>query len=105
MTYYDLLEQTEQKKQKVLRDFAKALKGNGGWLMKAEIKRNPGRVAYLWLAQEFCEILADHIGEWTEEFGMDSLEARELADIYQTWHNDEPGLYDLLPVEARLWDI
>ena len=105
MTYYDLLERTEQKKQKVLREFARASKGNAGWLVVAEIKKNPGRVAYLWLAQEFCETLADHIGEWVDEFGMDSVEAREISDIYQTWYNDEPGLYDLLPTEARLWDI
>ena len=103
-TYYDLLKETNRKKQKVLREFDNALKGRGGFLVKAEIERNPGGVAYTVLAREFCEKLAEYIEEWTEEFGMDSYEARELSDIYQTWYNDEPGLYDLLPVEAQLWD-
>ena len=106
MTYYDLLKKTERKKQKVLKKFNAAMKGNAGWLVKDEIERNPGRVAYFYLAKEFCEELADHIEEYVESVGgYDSYDGRGLCDIYQTWYNDEPGLYDLLPTEARLWDI
>lgn len=105
MTYYDLLAKTEKRKRNVLKDFAKAMRGKAGWLVKAEIERNPGRVAYVWLAREFCEELADHIEEYVKSVGgYDSYEGMELCGIYQTWYNNEPGLYDLLPTEARLWD-
>lgn len=106
MTYYELLERTEAKKQKILREFAAAIKGNAGWLVKEEIKRNPGRIAYDYLAKDFCEELGNNIEEYVESVGgYDSYEGIELCGIYQTWYNDEDGLYDLLPVEARLWDI
>ena len=34
---------------------------------------------------------------------MDSIEAREMTDIYMAWYDDDPDLYELLPVEAQLF--
>ena len=105
MTYEELLKKTAQRKQKAVRELNQALRGNTGWLVEAEIKRNPGSVAWHWLAQDFCEELAEHIDEFMEEFGMDTLESREISDIYMAYYDDErTNLYDLLPTEARLFD-
>lgn len=102
--YYELLRKTEKKKLEALTKLNNALNGNGGFLVKAEIERNPGMVAWLWLAKDFCEELGDHIEEYVESVGgYDTCEGIELCDIYQTWYNDESGLYELLPVEAQLF--
>ena len=108
-TYQDLLRETEEKKRKIWSDFEKALKGPAGFLAKAEIERNPGSVAYYWLAKEFCEILSDHVDEWTTDengnFDNWSCEAREIGEIYMAYEDGNPDLYDYLPTEARLFDI
>ena len=106
MTYWDLCKATEAKKQEVLKKFGKDLKGPGGFLVQAEIERDPGMVAYLWLAKDFCETLADHIGEWVEELEAigDTATAREISDIYMGYEDGRHDLYDILPVEAQLWD-
>ena len=104
MTYQELLQQAAQKKQAALRDINKALKGPCGFLVKAEIEKNPGSVAYHWLAQWFCETLAEHVEEFMEQTGdIDSLEAREIGSIYMAYEDSDPDLYDLLPVEAQLF--
>lgn len=101
-TYEDLLKDTAQKKIKARREINKALQGKAGFLVKAEIERNPGMVAYLWLAKEFCETLAEHIGEWMNDDPWD-FQTHEIFDIYTAYENDDPDLYDLLPVEAQLF--
>lgn len=104
MTYEELLKKTAQRKQKAVRELNQALRGNTGWLVKAEIERDPGTVAWLWLAKDFCEELAEHVGEFIEEFGLDTPDSREISDIYMAYEDGRDDLYDLLPTEARLFD-
>lgn len=104
MTYQELLQQTAQKKRDAIRELNKALKGPCGFLVKAEIEKNPGAVAYHWLAQSFCETLAEHVEEFMEQTGdIDSCEAREIGTLYMAYEDSDPDLYDLLPVEAQLF--
>lgn len=104
MTYYELLKKTAKRKEKAIKELNNALLGDCGFLVKAEIERNPGTVAWLWLAKEFCEEIAEHICEFYDQIGdIDSPDAREIGDIYMAYENDDPDLYDLLPVEAQLF--
>lgn len=106
MTYDDLLRTTHKKKLSALHELGSAVSSKNplGFLARAELKRDPGQVAYLWLAQGFCETLAEHIDEFIEQEGMDSYTAREMSDIYMAWYDGRfDELYDLLPVEAQLF--
>ena len=103
MTYEDLLTITADRKTKAIRELNKALNGPGGFLVKAEIEKKPGSVAWLWLAKDFCETLAEHVEEFIDEAGMDSCEAREIGAIYMAYEDNDPDLYQLLPVEAQLF--
>lgn len=104
MTYEDLLRSTEEKKQSAIKQLNNSLKGPAGFLVKAEIERNPGSVAWLWLAKEFCETLAEHVEEFMEQAGgVDTYEAREIGDIYMAYEDGRSDLYELLPVEAQLF--
>ena len=105
MTYAELLQITAEKKKAAIRDINKALRGPAGFLVKAEIEKDPGSVAYHWLAQEFCETLAAHVSEFIEQTGdVDSMEAREIGAIYMAYEDSDPDLYDLLPLEAQLFN-
>lgn len=104
MTYQDLLTMTADRKRSAQDELKEALRGPAGFLVKAEIERKPGTVAWLWLAQGFCETLAEHVDEWLEALGVDSYEAREIGDIYMAYEDDRRDLYELLPTEARLFD-
>lgn len=107
-TYEDLLRETEAKKRKFWADMEKAMRGPAGFLVKAEIERNPGQIAYTYLAREFCEKLGEHIGDWCcDESGFKNwdFEAQEIGAIYMAFEDDDPELYELLPYEARLFDI
>lgn len=104
MRYEELLKKTAQRKQKAVKELNQALRGNTGWLVRAEIERDPGSVAWLYLAKDFCEELAEHIDEFMEEFGLDTPDSREISDIYMAYYDDRTDLYDLLPTEARLFD-
>ena len=103
MTYAELLEITEARKKAALREINKALKGPAGFLAKAEIEKNPGAVAWHWLAKEFCETLGEHVNEFMENPEASDLEVLEVGNIYMAWQDDDPDLYDLLPVEAQLF--
>lgn len=104
MTYAELLQTTAEKKKAAIRDINKALRGPAGFLVKAEIEKDPGSVAYHWLAREFCETLAAHVSEFIEQTGdVDSMEAREIGAIYMAYEDNDPDLYDLLPLEAQLF--
>lgn len=104
MTYAELLQTTAEKKKAAIRDINKALRGPAGFLVKAEIEKDPGSVAYHWLAHEFCETLAAHVSEFIEQTGdVDSMEAREIGAIYMAYEDNDPDLYDLLPLEAQLF--
>lgn len=103
MTYQDLLRETAAKKKEAIKDINKAVRSS--FLAKAELERNPGMVAWLWLAQEFCEKLAEHVEEFIEQEGdIDSYTAREIGAIYMAYEDDDPDLYELLPTEAKLFD-
>ena len=78
-----------------------ALKGPCGFLVKAELERNPGNAAWHHLAREFCEKLAEHIDEFMEE-GEDV--ARETCEIFMAYEDGDSDLYSILPVEAQLFE-
>lgn len=104
MTYDDLLKETAEKKRKAIAELNAALSGKAGFLVKAEIERKPGSVAWLYLAKEFCETLAAHIEEFIEQAGgVDTPEASEIVDIYTKYEDGDSDLYDYLPVEAQLF--
>lgn len=103
MTYSDLLAITAEKKRAAIRELNDALKGPAGFLVKAEIKKNPGSVAWHWLAQEFCETLAEHIDELMEAEENDPWGYSEVYDIYTAYEDADPDLYEMLPVEAQLF--
>lgn len=103
MTYQELLQQTAARKKKAIRELNEALSGNLGFLARAEMERDPGMVAWLWLAKGFCETLADNIDEIYAS--ADCFEQRDIYDIYAAYENDEPDLYELLPVEAQLFTV
>ena len=105
MTYQELLATTAKKKKEAIRDINKAINGPAGFLAKAEIERDPGMVAWLWLGKEFCETLADHVEEFIEQTGdIDSLDAREIGGIYMAYEDGDPDIYYMLPVEAQLFE-
>ena len=104
MTYDELLKKTAERKASARKQLDNAVKGELGFLAIEEIKRDPGMVAWLWLAKEFCETLADHVEEFIDQVGMDSYTAYEISDIYMAYEDSRSDLYDLLPDEARLFD-
>lgn len=104
MTYQELLEATAVKKQDAIRKLNDSLSGELGWLVRAEIEKDPGTIAWAMLAEDFCKTLAEHVGEFIEEYGVDSPEAREIGDIYMAYEDSDPDLYDRLPYEAQLFE-
>ena len=105
MTYRELLKETGRKKIEAIVKLNQALKGDTGWLVKAELERNPGGAAWSFLAREFCETLAQHVDEFIEQANAEGRpwEAYEIGDIYTAYEDDDPELYNLLPVEAQLF--
>lgn len=69
--------------------------------VKAELERDPGKVAWHYLAREFCEKFVEHIDEFMEE-GEDV--AREVAEIYMAYEDGDSDLYNCLPIEAQLFE-
>ena len=105
MTYNELLAETATKKRDAIAELNAALKGPCGFLIKAEIEKDPGKVAWSYLARDFCEKLADHIDEFIEQAGgVYAIEAREIGDIYMAYEDGRSDLYDHLPVEAQLFE-
>lgn len=105
MTYNELLAETAIKKRDAIAELNAALKGPCGFLIKAEIEKDPGKVAWSYLARDFCGKLADHIDELMEQAGgVDTMEAREIGDIYMAYEDGSSDLYDYLPVEAQLFE-
>lgn len=105
MTYYELLEEAAEKKAKAIKELNAAMNGPTGWLVKAEIERDPGAVAWLYLAKWFCETLEEHLEEFFEQAGdVDSPEVIEFGSIYMKYYDGDPDLYEYLPFEARLFD-
>ncbi len=101
MTYADLLKETAAKKRKAITEINAALKGPCGFLVKAEIEKDPSKVAWHYLAREFCEQLAEHIDEFMEE---DEDVAREAGNIYMAYEDEDKDIYSYLPVEAQLFE-
>lgn len=105
MRYEELLAETDAKKRDAVAELNAALEGPCGFLVKAEIEKDPGKVAWHYLAKEFCEKLAEHVDEFIEQAGgVDSIEAREIGDIYMAYEDGDSNIYDLLPVEAQLFE-
>lgn len=101
MKYSELLKKTRMKKHEAIKEINAALKGPMGFLVEAEIKRNPGAVAWHYLGKEFVEQLAEHIDEFIEE-GEDV--AREVVEIYESYEDGDRDLYYTLPIEAQLFE-
>lgn len=102
MTYADLLKATAERKTKVIRQLNAAVNHPQlGFLSKAEIERDPGMVAWLWLAEGFCRTLAEN---WEEIWSSaDELEREDIGRIYVAYEESDPDIYNLLPVEAQLF--
>lgn len=104
MTYNELLQETAEKKRKVIAEINEALEGPCDFLVKSEIEKNPGNVAWHYLAKEFCEKLAEHVDEFIEQVGgVNSVEGHEIGDIYMAYEDGNEDIYELLPVEAQLF--
>ena len=104
MTYNELLQETAEKKRKVIAEINEALEGPCDFLVKSEIEKNPGSVAWHYLAREFCEKLAEHVDEFIEQVGgVNSIEGHEIGDIYMAYEDGNEDIYELLPVEAQLF--
>ena len=101
MTYEELLKETAARKQGVLAGIDAALTGPAGFLVEAEIKKDPGKAAWFILAKDFCEKLAEHIGGFMDE---DESTAQEAMEIYMAYEDGDECLYEPLPTEARLFD-
>ena len=101
MTYTELLEKTAIKKREALAELNAALKGPAGFLVEAEIKKDPGKAAWFFLAMDFCKKLAEHIDEFMNEGEDVTL---EVCQIYMAYEDGDENLYDYLPTEARLFD-
>ena len=94
----------QQKKRKVIAEINEALEGPCDFLVKSEIEKNPGSVAWHYLAREFCEKLAEHVDEFIEQVGgVNSIEGHEIGDIYMAYEDGNEDIYELLPVEAQLF--
>lgn len=105
MTYNELLQETEKKKAAALRELNAALAGPCGVILKADIEANPGKVAWHYLAKEFCEKLAEHVDEFIEQAGgVHTMEAHEIGDIYMAYEDGDSDIYRLLPLEAQLFE-
>ena len=101
MTYEELLRETAVSKRKAIADLAAALKGPAGFLVKAEIEKDPGKAAWYFLADEFCHKLTEHIDEFIDEGGDTADEAMR---IFMAYEDGDADLYEMLPTEARLFD-
>lgn len=102
MTYAELLKTTAEKKAKVIHDLNKGLRDPQlGFLVKADLERNLGNVAYYWLAKDFCEAIADNLDDLLAS--VDKYDGDDIVRIYMAYYDDDPDLYELLPVEAQLF--
>lgn len=106
MTYQELLNETAKKKEAAIKEINEALNGKMGFLVKAELEKKTGNIAWEYLGREFCETLAEHIEEFIQPYSddFDSIESREIFGIYTAYEDGDPDIYQLLPVEARLFD-
>ena len=103
MTYEELLKTTAERKASAVKSLNKAINDPAlGFLCQEEIRRDPGMVAYLWLAEGFCQAIAENLDDLlasVEEYDRD-----DIVRIYMAYYDDDPDLYDLLPVEAQLFE-
>ena len=103
--YSNLLKETAIKKHEAIKEINAALKGPCGFLIEAEIKKDPDKVVRNYLAKEFCEKLAEHVDEFIEQAGgVDTIEAREIGEIYMAYEDGDLDIYNYLPIEAQLFE-
>jgi len=103
MTYQELLAETAVKKQSAIKEINKALNSKAGFLVKAEIEKDPGSTAWIMLAKDFCEALAENFSEIYEN--ADESERWEISNIYMAYEDSRPDLYYSLPYEAQLFEV
>lgn len=103
MTYAELLRATGERKLKAVRELNAAIENPSiGFLARSEIQRDPGMVAWLWLAKDFCQAIAENLDELLAS--VEEYERDDIVRIYMAYYDDAPDLYDLLPVEAQLFE-
>lgn len=103
MTYTELLRLTGERKLKAIKELSEGMAHPQlGFLCRAEIRKDPGKVAWLWLAESFCKTLAEHWDEVTASVDDDTRD--DLIRIYMAYEDSDPYIYDLLPIEAQLFD-
>ena len=103
MTYAELLRTTGERKQKAVAELNSAMANPQlGFLARGEIQRDPGMVAWLWLAKDFCEAIAANLDELLAS--VEEYERDDIVRIYMAYYDDDPDLYDMLPIEAQLYE-
>lgn len=103
MTYDELLKTTAEKKTSAIRELNKAVNNPlSGFLARAEIERRPGSVAWYYLAHDFCDAIINNLDELLASV-ENQYEKDDIVRIYMAYYDDDPDLYELLPVEAQLF--
>ena len=103
MTYEELLRTTGERKLKAVAELNSAMANPQlGFLAEAEIRKDPGMVAWLWLAKDFCEAIAENLDELLAS--VEEYERDDIVRIYMAYYDDDPDLYDMLPIEAQLFE-
>lgn len=103
MTYDELLKTTADRKAKAIEELNTAISHPQlGFLSREEIRRDPGMVAWLWLAKGFCETVAEHLDELLAS--VDEYDRNDICRIYMAYEDSDPDLYDMLPLEAQLFE-
>ena len=105
--YYHLLEVTQKRKEAFRRKYLAPLAGKnldlGQMLALEELRRNPGGLQRIFVGW-FLDELVNNCGDFIEQEGIDGPNAKEIYDITMAYEHDDPDLYDLLPVEAKLYE-
>ena len=103
MTWDELLRITGERKQKAVAQLNTAIENPSlGFLAQSEIQRDPGMVAWLWLAKDFCEAIADNLDDLLAS--VPEYDRDDIIRIYMAYYDNDPDIYDMLPVEAQLFE-
>ena len=103
MTWDELLRITGERKLKAVRELNAAIENPSlGFLARSEIQRDPGMVAWLWLAKDFCEAIADNLDDLLAS--VPEYDRDDIVRIYMAYYDSDPDIYDMLPIEAQLFE-
>lgn len=104
MTYAELLRTTADQKEKALRQLNDGIRNPQlGFLVKEDIKQNAGSIAYYMLAKGFCQAIAENLDDLLAS--VDKYDGDDIVRIYMAYYDDDPDLYQMLPTEAKLFDL